>query len=259
MIYKLQNANSAAAVFAGWEETIIWSCLEGIMGEVYADDPADPGSAMAALGDFCFFAGAVNEELLRYKAPNCNQDFRIMVPQNEKWAEAIEEVYKENARRVERYAFRKEKDIFDAEKLNKLAAAIPENGTLKLVDEKIYDQCKKEDWSRDLVSQFPTYEEYRKTGIGVVLLLDGRIAAGASSYSVYSQGIEIEIDTREEYRRRGYATVCGAKLILECLDRGLYPSWDAQNRNSAALAGKLGYHYSHTYTAYEVVVHSREQ
>lgn len=84
MIYKLQNANFAAAVFAGWEETIIWSCLEGIMGEVYADDPADPRSAMAALGDFCFFAGAVNEELLRYKAPNCNQDFRIMVPQNAK-------------------------------------------------------------------------------------------------------------------------------------------------------------------------------
>lgn len=166
----------------------------------------------------------------------------------------IEKVYKENARRVERYAFRKEKDIFDAEKLNKLAA-IPKNCTLKFVDEIIYHQCKKEDWSRDLVSQFPTYEDYRKIGMGVVLLLDGRIAAGASSYSVYSQGIEIEIDTREEYRRRGYATICGAKLILECLNRSLYPSWDAQNRNSAALAEKLGYHYSHTYTAYEVVAH----
>lgn len=82
--------------------------------------------------------------------------------------------------------------------------------------------------------------------------MDDQLAAGASSYSVYSQGIEIEIDTKEEYRRRGYATICGAKLIMECLKRDLYPSWDAQNKNSVALAEKLGYHYSHAYTAYEV-------
>ncbi len=34
--------------------------------------------------------------------------------------------------------------------------------------------------------------------------------AGASSYSVYKGGIEIEIDTSSEYRRRGLATACGA-------------------------------------------------
>jgi len=48
------------------------------------------------------------------------------------------------------------------------------------------------------------------------------------------------------------AYVCAAKLILECLDRNLYPSWDAQNEISVALAEKLGYHFSHTYTAYEI-------
>ena len=76
--------------------------------------------------------------------------------------------------------------------------------------------------------------------------------AGASSYSRYKDGIEIQIDTREEHRRRGLAFACGAKLILECLERNLYPSWDAQNMWSAGLAEKLGYRYSHTYTAYEI-------
>ncbi len=75
---------------------------------------------------------------------------------------------------------------------------------------------------------------------------------GASSYTCYSQGIEIEIDTKEAFRRRGLASVCGAKLILECLSRGLYPSWDAQNKWSVALAEKLGYHFDREYTAYEV-------
>ena len=75
-----------------------------------------------------------------------------------------------------------------------------------------------------------------------------------SSYTAYQEGIEIEIDTREEYRRMGLAYACGARLILECLARGIYPSWDAHNLESAALAEKLGYHYDRPYTAF--LIHS---
>lgn len=93
---------------------------------------------------------------------------------------------------------------------------------------------------------------YQKYGLGVVALKDGEPVSGASSYTSYNGGIEIEIDTREDHRRRGLAFACGAKLILECLARGWYPSWDAQNKWSAALAEKLGYHFDGEYTAYEV-------
>lgn len=71
-------------------------------------------------------------------------------------------------------------------------------------------------------------------------------------YSSYRGGIEVEIDTREDHRRKGLAYICGAGLILECVSRGLYPSWDAQNLWSVALAEKLGYHFDHAYTAYEI-------
>ena len=69
---------------------------------------------------------------------------------------------------------------------------------------------------------------------------------------MYRGGIEIEIGTREDYRRKGLASVCGAKLILECMDRNLYPSWDAQNKWSVSLAEKLGYHFERAYPAYEI-------
>ena len=64
--------------------------------------------------------------------------------------------------------------------------------------------------------------------------------------------MEIEIDTKPEYRQLGLATVCGAKVILECLQRNLYPSWDAHDLRSVSLAEKLGYHLDHPYTAYEL-------
>ena len=43
-----------------------------------------------------------------------------------------------------------------------------------------------------------------------------------------------------------------SRLILNCLKEGLYPSWDAQNPWSLDLAEQLGYHFDHTYTAYEI-------
>ena len=142
--------------------------------------------------------------------------------------------------------------VFDKGKLEKAVASLPEQYTLSMIDERLYQMCMSETWSRDLVSQFPDYEVYRNLGIGAVICKNGMIVSGASSYSRYKEGIEVEIDTKEEYRRKGLAYVCGVKLILECLNRNLYPSWDAHNKGSAALAEKLGYHYSHTYTAIEI-------
>lgn len=221
------------------------------MGEFYTNVSED--AAMAILGDFAFYAGNPSEELVKYKPGSCKQDFIIMVPQNNNWAELIEKCYKDKARKVTRYAFKKEKDIFDVEKLKEVVAGLPSDYEIKIIEEAEYNACRKNGWANDLVSQYKDYNTYKSLGIGVAVLKDGELVAGASSYSTYDKGIEIEIDTKKEYRRKGLAYVCGAKLILECLEKGLYPSWDAQNEWSVALAQKLGYHFSHEYVAYEIM------
>ena len=123
---------------------------------------------------------------------------------------------------------------------------------IEMIGRHIYEACLNDGWSRDLVSAFGSYESFSAHGIGCAVLFGDTIVSGASSYSYYSGGIEIEIDTRADFRRRGLALACGARLILECLDRGLYPSWDAQNLGSLSLAKKLGYEFSHEYPAYEI-------
>lgn len=252
MVYLLENPQNAQTLFTGWEETLIWSCLQNVMGKVYGDDPQTPESAAAVLGDFCFFAGKPDKELVSYKPDGSQQDFIIMIPQNEQWAAVIEECYLEKAKKVVRYAIKKEYDIFSADKLSKIVEALPREYSIQLMDERLFVWCKEQDWCKDWVSQYKDYEEYEENGLGVVILKDGYPVSGASSYSSYQGGIEIEIDTKEEYRRKGLAYICGAGLILECLKRKLYPSWDAQNKWSVALAEKLGYHYDHDYTAYEI-------
>ena len=237
-------------LFENWDETMIWSCLGGIMGEIHTNLSGD--AAMAILGDFAFFAGNPSEELIRFKPESCRQDFIIMIPQNAMWGDLIEKCYREKAKKVIRYAIKKETDIFDVEKLKQAVVSLPVGYELKVIGDAEYHMCRENDWANDLVSQYKDYNTYNELGLGAAVLKDGELVAGASSYSTYDKGIEIEIDTREDHRRKGLAYVCGAKLILECLKKGLYPSWDAQNKWSVALAEKLGYHFSHEYAAYEV-------
>ena len=253
MIYKLKQTEKAAALFAGWQETMIWSCLQGVMGSIYADSLEVPVSAMALLGDFCFLVGKPDKELVFYERELEQREFRIMVPQDREWAELIRDCHGEKAKEVVRYALKKEPETFDRVRLQAFVNELPQGYTLKTMDKTLFYHCGKMVWCRDWTAQYRDYTTYQKYGLGAVILQDGEPVSGASSYSGYNGGIEIEIDTREDHRRKGLARVCGAKLILECLNRGWYPSWDAQNQWSLALARQLGYHFSHEYKAYEII------
>lgn len=252
MIYKVINTESTKNIFENWQETLVWSCQQQVMGAIYADSQEAPESAMALLGDFCFLSGKPNQELALFKPEDCQKNFIIIVPENEAWGEVIEAGFGDRAKKVSRYGIKKGGENFEQGKLEDAMAAIDPVYSLKLIDEEVYNYCRENDWCRDFVAQYPDYSAYERLGLGVVVMKDGVPVAGASSYSSYQNGIEIEIVTREEYRRQGLAYACGAKLILECLKRDLYPSWDAHNPWSVKLAEKLGYHYDHEYTAYEI-------
>ena len=65
MIYELEDTSKAKELFAGWEETLIHSALQKVMGKVFVTDPETPKSAFAFTGVFAFYAGEPDEELVR--------------------------------------------------------------------------------------------------------------------------------------------------------------------------------------------------
>lgn len=252
-VYSVKDKKAISPLFNDWQETFIWSCLQNCMGMAYADNLTNPQTAQIIIGDFCFFAGTVNHEIIRNKPDNCQSEFTIMVPQNKHWEDAIEFVFQEKAFRFMRYATQKEKNAFDQSTLKTIVSQLSSNYELKMIDKALYEQSRLLPWSKDLCGNYTSYKDYRINGIGTAILKNGELVSGASSYSFYKGGIEVEIDTREDEQRKGLALVCGAKLILECLKRNLYPSWDAHNKGSLALAKKFGYKFDREYPAYEIV------
>ncbi|MGI5884643.1 MAG: GNAT family N-acetyltransferase [Candidatus Spyradocola sp.] len=262
---SLQSAAMRAAarpLFAGWEETLIESCLDGSMGEILADDAAAPRLAAAQLGDFGFLAGDAQdpaaEDLVRAVLAHAPHGYVLAVPQSEAWAGCIQRACPQGWQRLPRYATKKDPSAFDRGHLEALAAACPAPAVLEPLGPEAYARTRAEEWSRDLTAMYADYEAFAAQSLGVVAVRNGEIVAGASGYSRYRGGIEIQIDTRSDCRRQGLAAACAARLLLNCLDRGLYPSWDAANLASLSLAEKLGYSFSHAYAAYLLVPPGRK-
>ena len=250
-IFPISDPARIEALFTGWSETFIWSFLQGCMGSAWADHPRIPISAKIMVGDFCLFAGAPNAKLILHRPEGREDDFFILVPRNEAWCQEIERTLGGQAQRITRYATQKEPSLFRRGELERLAILSDPSFQLRRIDEQLFNLLRGAEWSHDLCSQFMDYSDYERRGAGIAAVFQGEPVSGASSYTVYRGGIEIEIDTRADFRRRGLATACGARLILDCLDRGLYPSWDAHSRASLALAEKLGYLLDRPYPAYE--------
>ena len=124
MIYEIKDTNKISPLFGHWEETLIWSCLQGIMGKIYANDLTAPTAAMAVIGDFTFFAGEPCPELIAYRPPHCTQNFMIAVPQNKLWENMLTQFYGKKAKIISRYATKKEPPILNKNNLRFAAKRI---------------------------------------------------------------------------------------------------------------------------------------
>ncbi|WP_255551618.1 GNAT family N-acetyltransferase [Sporosarcina sp. E16_8] len=140
-----------------------------------------------------------------------------------------------------RYRFEKNPEHLNRTHIQNLMSSIPVGFEIKKVDDEIANEPSFYELSEDFVSQFESIDDFIKRGVGYAILHEGKVVAVATSFSVYDSGIEIEIATHPEYRRKGLATIVASALILDCLDSGKYPSWDGANSESVELAKKLGY------------------
>lgn len=258
MIVHLKGKDCAVLlpVFQHTTDTCVLTVTQGHMGEAWADDRETPRCGKIVLGDFCFFDGDAElpaaRELVEQLPQGTSFHDWTLVGSDDKWNHLIETVWGERAKPFTRYAIQKEGDVFDREKLRTFAENVPESYTIRQIDGELYEQAMKAEWSWDACIQFDSKEDFLKRGLGFAIVFEGKLVAQASSYSIYDQGLEITISTHRDHRRKGLAKACVSTLILACLERDWYPSWDARTLISVALAEQLGYRLDRPYRAYSI-------
>lgn len=251
MIYQadLKARKKLIPMFKDIESTIILACLQGHMGTAWVDDLDNPKVAQIIVGVFVYYAGdacATESEELAKNVP----DEALVIVVGDAWRERVESMHKGSIHQIDRYRLKRNPEHLDREHIKRLLTNLPMNYQLKKIDEKIVNEVSLHELSENFISQFDSAADFIKRGVGFAIISEGSVVSAATSFSIYDEGIEIEIATHPQYRGRGLATITAAALLLDCLDRGLYPSWDAANLESLILAQKLGYVFKEVYSAY---------
>ncbi|REB11568.1 GNAT family N-acetyltransferase [Sporosarcina sp. BI001-red] len=251
MIYEAnaEVRKKLVPMFEGFDSTIVLSYLQGHMGTAWVDNLENPVVAQITVGIFVFYAGDSSkkeaEELL-YNLP----EFTLAIVDSDEWKKRLETVHSGAVNKFPRYSFDKNPDHLNRLHIVHLMSSLPEDYEIKKVDHHIANAPSFNELSEDFVSQFESIDDFINRGVGYAILHEDEVVAAATSFSIYDDGIEIEIATNPEYRRKGLATIVASALILDCLDNGKYPSWDGANSESVELAKKLGYMFKESYDTY---------
>ncbi len=243
------------SLFSGFHDTVLLSCLQGHLGTAWVDDIEKPTVAQVIVGDFVFYAGNPNAPAatpLLHNLPN----YTLAIVISDEWKQKIEEVHEGHFEKFSRYSFKKDAAGLNVERLMEFKSRISDDFQIKRMDAKLLANPSLHKLSEDFVSQFENHDDFLNRGIGFAITYQNKVVSAASSYTFYDEGIEIEIETHPDYRRRGLGTAVASALILFCLSKGLYPSWDAAHSGSAAMARKLGYQFDSEYDTYYIKTES---
>jgi GNAT superfamily N-acetyltransferase len=244
-----QEKRRVGPLFDGIDDSLIKTFLQGYAGTAYCDDLAFPRCATIEVNDYLFFGGdphSENAAEFAAYAPEGHAGLNI-VACDEGWIPLIESAHPGKTQTTIRYATWQTLKNFDKDNLRQIMRTIPQGYTLLGMDDEIYELAMAQEWSRDFCSFFSNAEDYIERGIGFCVLHGDDLVSGASSFSIYDEGIEVQVATREDHQRKGLAKACSAALVLACLSQGRMPCWDAANKTSLHLAEELGYKFKREY------------
>jgi GNAT superfamily N-acetyltransferase len=197
-----------------------------------------PRTAAVVVGDFVQLLGAPRRDVIDSVRQEPGDTLHVL-PAGDEWSEVRESLIGEGATPYTREAF--DWRAFDVARFRDMTVVAPDGVSLLPIDEARAEELLKEAWSRDGVVNFASAADYAERAFGYVAVADGTLVSLAGCFTIYADGIEVEVDTHPRHRRKGYARAVSHALIAEALRRGVAVHWDAMNPESAALARGLGF------------------
>jgi len=215
---------------------VFQSFLQGQCGEGLIQHQ----SSAVLIFDIVELAGPFEEEI--YNRLLTIEEAHLFAPPEE-WKEAILSRFEGDWREYQRLEFHP----LDFKAVRTVEPSRYLDFVIKPITPEISVELLKEEWSKDLVAN-----TLGQDAPGFVAFQNERVIGGIGCYTLYEKGIEVEIDTHPDFRRRGVAYNLSLAMIEECRKRNLEMHWDAMNNESASLAKKLGFIPSREYSAIQL-------
>lgn len=231
---------------------LLWFLDGGKDCSAWVDQKEQPEEAMILIADFCYLLGKVMHPAELRNLLLEHGRYKIIIGSPE-WIQFLNTEMKDQLYSFKRYAIQRERENFDTNHLKKLIHHLSPEYVIERIKEEAFWEVLNIPWTADGCCFFKSYEDFAENGLGFIIKWEGQIVCIASSYVAVEDRIPITIGTLEEHRRKGLAAACAARLIMECLERNLYPEWEAANPESVALAEKLGYHFDKEYDVYSLI------
>ena len=221
------------------------SVLEGHSGIALADSKTNPRVAQLTHPGWAILGGDVTHPVAQKLVQQSSEMW--VIPTSEAWRELIFQVHGHHLNHLRGIAFSSES--LNLKHLRNLQKRIPLDCYIERVDIRLANRLRNEG-----LSSFPGFSslaDFAERGIGFCAIIEDRIISHAVSLMRCREGIHIGIETHPDFRNMGFATVVGAKLLVHCLERDIYPHWSASydNAPSIHLAEKLGYVRDEMYEA----------
>ena len=97
---------------------------------------------------------------------------------------------------------------------------------------------------------YSCWTDFQAEGAGAVVYYGREIVASASSFLSLKGEVELDVSTKESHQRKKLAAACVARILQDCMERGITVHWDAQNDISRHLAEKFGFEAETEYLVY---------
>lgn len=221
---------------------VIFSVIDGNLdGKIYVDDIKNPKTAFVMLYDMLFFSGQNNlkfcnesfDLLTTEVFPTMNEDyFDCYCLSDGLWKE-MEQIFssKISGRPVRKTWIFKEA-AFKQQHSN-WRDNLPDGFNMEIMDSIFINKynCDKDFWN-------PTAKRF-----GYSLVYDDKIVSECTACFVGGGQAEISVETIEQHRNKGLATITCAAFIEHCISINLIPNWSCWDFRTAsiALAKKLGF------------------
>lgn len=210
-------------------------------GFLLADDRVKPNVAMAFIGGCVLYGGDAGHSNARTLVAAMEIQ-PLILPYPVEWTQLLKEVYGGKVQSEERF-------FLPYASLDPKAPCKPlaPEFELRKIDLSLASRLQAEIGEEYHLHHYHSLEDFVDRGCGFCICKGQEVCAAAIASLRGKNAIQIQINTKDKYRRQGLASHVGAALLGYCREQELRADWDAGNPASRDLAQKLGYNHCTTY------------